>query len=104
MATRKGVQMDKRKSSCLKASCLISFCLMVPVLVIVLLLIAEMMTPRPRPYSRTPSGVIQEDGAKDPKGSGRKKRIDHPSIVEMNSIWDAVETLKYDLSIWWNGE
>jgi hypothetical protein len=50
--------MDKRKSSCLKASCPIGFCLMVPVLVIVLLLIAEMMTPRPRPYSRTPSGVI----------------------------------------------
>ena len=96
--------MDKWKISCLKASFLSSFCLLVPMLVIVLLLITEMMTPRPRPFSRTPSGVIQKDGAKDPKGNGRKKAIEHPSMVEMNSIWDAFETLKYDLSIWWNGE
>ncbi|MFM8173317.1 MAG: hypothetical protein ACKN81_07210 [Pirellulaceae bacterium] len=96
--------MDVLKSCRWKASCLISSCLMVPLLAIVLLLFAGMMNQGARPHSRTPAGANSEDVAKDPKGSGRKKGTRHPSIVEMNSIWDAVETLKYDLSVWWNGE
>jgi hypothetical protein len=76
---------------------------LVPVLAVLVLLMADRIPEMASEKKIDPQADVEGIGS-ELQSYRKGKKTEHPSIVEMNSIWDAIETMKFDLSEWWKGE
>jgi hypothetical protein len=86
-----------------KSFCILGLWLLVPVLAVLVLLMADTIPEMATEKKKDPQADVEGIG-NELKSYRKGKKTKHPSIVEMNSIWDAIETMKFDLSEWWKGE